>query len=355
MIRQPVVMVGLSFLTSLIADLHGVPPAGRASVLSRLRRLSLEDFPPGHRVGSANSADYSLDDMIALTAWFALAEAFVPPVIATRMMRSFWPEIARGHAVAFTDPAPETGAFAVIVPAALADMGSEERAKGRGGINQGSWELRIPSGTDTLSTLPSAHGGLIVLDLSRMATRLVERLGGSLAPDALRSALADFASREEVASDLAGSDVLIVPTERLHVTPAAGERLMFGDHFYARAIAVVSAVVDGSSDEPARRLIEYVARPNAREAWKRWVEVEGSGVPFLWAFSTFLESAGRDGAIDLPETIKTAITGRLSRDGSIADFGAALVATAERARLYEPSAPTGRPVELTLLPDGPVS
>ena len=345
-------MVGLSFVTSLIADLHDVPPSGRASVLSRLRRLSLEDFPPGHRVGSANSADYSLDDMVALSAWFSLSEAFVPPVIATRMLRSCWPEIARGHAVAFARAPDGSPTFAVFSPAALADMGREERAKGRGGINQGTWELSMASGAEALAALPAARGGLIVLDLGRIAERLMALLGASLDSPSLRSAVDDFVSREAVAEDLAGSDVRIVPTEHAHVTPAAGDRLVVGDHLYARAIEVVRPVVGGAVADPPRRLIDYVARPNRREGWKRWVEVEGSGVPFLWAFSTWLEASGRDGVVVLPETLKTAIEGRLSKGDAVADIGRALIATAERAKLYEPSAPSGRPVELALLPAG---
>lgn len=345
-------VVALSFLTSLISELHDVPPSGHASVLSRLRRLSLEDFPPGHRVGSSKSADYSLDDMIALSAWFSLSEAFVPPVIATRMLRSCWPEIARGHAVAFTGSADGSPTFAVFIPAALADMGREERAKGRGGINQGTWELRMASGTEALAALPTARGGVIVLDLGRIAERLMERLGASSDAPSLRTAIDDFVSREAMAEDLAGSDVRIVPTERAHVTPAAGDRLMFGDHLYARAIDVVRAVVGGTGGDPPRRLIDYVARPNRREGWKRWVEVEGSGVPFLWAFSTWLETSGRDGVVILPDTVKTAIEGRLSRGDAVTDIGQALMATAERARLYEPSAPSGRPVGPELLPAG---
>jgi hypothetical protein len=78
------------------------------------------------------------------------------------------------------------------------------------------------------------------------------------------------------------------------------------------------------------RLAQYIARPNQREAWKRWLEIESSGVSFLNGFAAVFEVAGKKAPIRLRAVHMDEVISRFDVHGSVSQLASKLIKTASR-------------------------
>lgn len=330
-------MSSFADVQDVIASRHGVPPTGRRALLSRLRHLNAADFPPGTRVGPGRRADYRVDDLFAFSMWFALAEAFVPPTVVSRLVRDCWPELVRAMLTAAgrdarvggLDLGGSSGTVAVIVPYALDFVKGGPRGSGRGAVGAGSWELRM----EDAPALVPAPGALLVVDVAREVRTMLDRFAdaeGRLKP-AIVNELRTVAAEQGWARPGVAQPLATVVDARRRTPLSEGDRLGDADHFFGRAIELLGSRADGEDDDwtldaRSARHLAYLAEPFRREGWKRQLEV--AGVPFLYALWAHLGTGAWEAP--LPATLQVAVLGRLPEDAE--QRRDLLVAAAEDAR-----------------------
>lgn len=330
------------------AVLTAINDGDGTGVHTRLKYLNLQRFPPGLRVGTARRADYDLDEVLAFALWFSLSQASFPPATATALVTDFWPEFTRMFlAAAHEDRAPgieveglgET--MAVITGKALKAASKEAPDEAAGPARAWNIEGALPS--DLQDRLAGGYSSSVVVDLAATRRALLTALETGerpVAADWIAEQTASIARREgwTVALDRRGHrDVVAVRSKERN---PRGEKLGERDYFFTRAIEIVDALAaDATRRFPRqrlRRLARYVMRPSPREDWKRWVEVEDSGVQFVRAMEALIDGAGLvEGGS--PHTVLTGAANRIA-DGEPGVLAAKIRHTAERARFYEPAA-----------------
>jgi len=205
----------LKIVEEILAETNDVPPNADKAFRSRLAHLQRSGFPAASRVGKFARASYGLDELLQLSVVFALVQAYVPPVVGRRIVTDFWPEIAQLLLAAMADrefegvgQVPQDAPFVMtILPRALRDMGNDERSSGKGGVDQGSFGVRLHRGREKASKgdatalrspddnpVNAAPVATISLDFRIMADRLIAALGTARA-DALAASLQDLAVR----------------------------------------------------------------------------------------------------------------------------------------------------------------
>lgn len=175
--------VGFAKVEALLVAAHEIPQRGRKAFHSRLQHLQRSGFPRSAKVGLHAKAVYGLDDVIQLLVLFAFVEAFIPPVVAIRIVERFWPEIARmalaaadgnGDLTSIPGVKRKAARSLVLIPNALATLGGDGRQDGRGGVDQGEIAIRLISDDHDDEIRYAAE---IKLDLDVVVRRLVAAAG----------------------------------------------------------------------------------------------------------------------------------------------------------------------------------
>jgi hypothetical protein len=199
----------------ILAAANDVPVGAEKAFRSRLAHLQRSGFPAAAGVGKFARATYGLDELLQLSVVFALVQAYVPPVVARRVVTDFWPEIARlllavagardfGGLKSVPADAP---LMMTIIPRALKGMGSNERVDGKGGVDQGGFEMllhRDPGealrpihqapGSDTKEKEQQPPVATISLDFRILFDRLALALGSGR-NEALQASLRELDDR----------------------------------------------------------------------------------------------------------------------------------------------------------------